>query len=143
MANLKSTLKKIIAKSLGKERTVVITPKGSRWGNHLYMFLHAFISEKEGNSFKILKLDAMDYWFNEFKNLSKFSTRLENLNLLDEKLTQNIFYQRFNEDFNQNQLEDFIKTEILTTDKFQEILENKASVSDKKSNDKRKKGRFF
>lgn len=143
MANLKSTLKKIIAKSLGKERTVVITPKGSRWGNHLYMFLHAFISEKEGNSFKILKLDAMDYWFNEFKNLSKFSTRLENLNLLDEKLTQNIFYQRFNEDFNQNQLEDFIKTEILTTDKFQEILENKASVSDKSLTINVRRGDFF
>lgn len=140
---MKSTFKKIIAKLLGKERTVVITPKGSRWGNHLYMFLHAYISEKNGTPFKILKLDSMDYWFNEFQNFSKYSLPLNDLRILDEKLTQNIFYQHFNEDFNQNQLEDFITSEILTTEKFQNIIQNKDSISDKNLTINIRRGDFF
>lgn len=140
---MKSTIKKLVAKTIGKERKVVITPKGSRWGNHLYMFLHAFISEKNGTLFKILKLDSMDYWFNEFQNLSKYSLPLNDLKILDEKLTQDIFYQRFNEDFNQNQLENFITSEILTTEKFQNIIQNKDSVSDKNLTINIRRGDFF
>lgn len=140
---MKSTLKKILAKTFDRERKILITPKGSRWGNHLYMFLQAFISEKKGIPFKILKLNSMDYWFNEFQNISKYSIKLNELKLLDEKLTQNVFYQHFNKDFNQNQLEDFIVSEILATEKFQEIIKNKDSVSDKNITINVRRGDFF
>lgn len=126
-----------------KNKLVIYTPKGSRFGNHLYMFLQSFINQKKGIDFKILKLDSMEYWFEEFQDLRKFSVNLEEVKYIDEKLTKDIFYQKFNQNFNQNHLEDFIKENILTTNKFKKILQVNKEISDKSLTINVRRGDFF
>ncbi|SFI24340.1 alpha-1,2-fucosyltransferase [Halpernia frigidisoli] len=120
---MKNNIKKAIAILLKDDLQICITPKGARWGNLLYFFLHAFIKEKNGKNFKLLYTTHMAEVLKWFPDLKKFTITEKDVKFYHQKDASNNFYQIFGEDFGRDNLYDFIKTQLLTSS-IKDLLQN-------------------
>lgn len=100
-------------------KKILVIPESTRFGNHLYFFLHAFIQRKRGERFYIQYIDNMEYWFRYFPNLMSFTIFSDEIKIYDQKVKLTHFYQHYNRDFDSNQLNDFIEQELMENEIFQ------------------------
>lgn len=101
---------------------VIITPKGARWGNLLYFFLRAYIFEQQGKSLKILYTQHMDDLTAYFPHLKKYIITENQVKFYHKKDASNNFYQVFNQDFTEEDLNDFIKEYLVSSELVKPIL---------------------
>ncbi len=112
--NLSAKFKLLISKiTFGKPKTILLTPEKSRFGNHLYFFLHAYIERKKGNNFFIQYVENMDYWLKLFPEFREFIIYKQDIKKLDFKESVNYFYQIYGVDYTQANLNEFIEKFLL------------------------------
>lgn len=113
---MRSFLKKIFFNFFASGTEVIITPKGARWGNLLYFFLRAYIFEQQGQSLKILYTQHMDDLTTYFPQLKKYIITENQVKFYHKKDASNNFYQVFNKDFSEQDLNDFIKEYLVSSE---------------------------
>lgn len=102
-----------------KQSVVLIAPNNIRLGNHLYYLLHCNLENKKTvfKNYYLLEDDNLKEWLIKFPMLRKLVKNESELKLLDIKKKDYCFYQRFGDDFNEEELNSFIdffvKPEIL------------------------------
>ena len=107
--NIFRLLKKTISALLFYQpKKILIMPEGVRFGNHLYYLLHCSTLK---NTF-VQEHDHLEEWLEIFPLLKSFVIAKNKINYLDFKKKDYDFHQKFGEDFNVNQLNDFIKRYI-------------------------------
>lgn len=139
---IKRFLKKIYYKIIPSTE-VIITPKGARWGNLLYFFLRAYLFEKKGKKLKILYTEHMEDLMIYFPNLKKYIILEEEVNFFHKKDTTNNFYQKFNYDFTENNLNDFIKNELLISNAIISLLSSLPTQNDDEITINIRRGDFY
>lgn len=113
---MRAFLKKIFFTIFSSGTEVIITPKGARWGNLLYFFLRAYIFEQQGRSLKVLYTPHMDDLTAYFPQLKKYIITENKVKFYHKKDASNNFYQVFNDDFSEKDLNDFIKEYLLSSE---------------------------
>ncbi len=103
---------------------VIITPKGARWGNLLYFFLRAYLFEKQGKSLRVLYTNHMNDLLRFFPELNKYVIYEKEVKFFHEKDSTNTFYQIFNKDFTEQNINDFIKEHLLSSNFVQCFFRN-------------------
>ena len=101
-----------------KQKQVLAIEDGARFGNFLYFFLHAYIARKSGTNFYVLYTENMMQWLQRFPALQNFVIYSPDFNWYDNLNWRTHYYQSFGEDFNIEQLNNFIKENILIGDRF-------------------------
>lgn len=112
---MKSFFKKLFFNILPNSTEVIITPGGARWGNLLYFFLRAYIFEQKGKTLRLLYTEHMADLLLYFPGLKKYVIEEKEVKFYHKKDSSNQFYQVFGEDFVENQLNEFIREHLLSS----------------------------
>lgn len=127
----KFALKKLISNLTGyNQKTIIEIPLQARFGNFLYFFLHCYIERQKGNNLYILYTKTMEQWLLYFPKLNDFVLMAKDYSKLDKLNWFSSFYQVFNEDFKQQDLNNFIRDCLLNGEiKSQIIIQNKTVIN--------------
>ncbi len=92
------------------DRTVTMTPAaGLRFGNWLYLWLHAYTASRAGNPWRVLEAPGMDVWLDAFPDLRELTIVRDQLRFHDRRFWgEAAWNQRFAEEFTRDELQKFI-----------------------------------
>lgn len=116
-------IKKIISKvTFHNQKEIIQIPSQLRFGNHLYFFLNCYINRRylKVNQF-IMHTSEMEYWLQYFPSLNDFIIYPSKIKRLDNRKWFTSYYQEFNSDFSQDDLNAFIEEYIIKNTVFNEI----------------------
>ncbi len=119
---MRKVLKNILFCAYSSVTQVIITPGGARWGNLLYFFLRAYIFQQQGKSLKLLYTRHMEDLIIYFPELQQYIIKENQVKFYHKKDASNNFYQVFGEDFSEEELNNFIKEHLATSELFQSFL---------------------
>lgn len=100
-----------------KQKEIILIPVSTRFGNHLYFYLHAFVERKKGKNIFINHVEDMNYWNVFFPKLNTFVLKNTEIRFFDKKIKTNSFYQNYGKDFSTEDLLTFLQTNILCEEK--------------------------
>lgn len=86
-------------------------PSELGFGNHLYMWLHAWLRQQSGIPSRILYHESMAPWLQIFPRLAPLTARRKEVRLSDRRFI--LWGQTFGDEFSGDALEDFIKECLL------------------------------
>lgn len=89
-------------------KLILIIPESTRFGNHLYFYLHIWKERSRGINAYISHNENMEYWFQFFPQLKEFVIHKNEIKKLDRKIKNSSFYQNYNIDFTATELKLFI-----------------------------------
>lgn len=97
------------------DRTVTMTPPvGMRFGNWLYLWLHAHAESAAGRPWRVLAAPGMEPWLTAFPALRDLTVDVDDLRFHDARVwNDRQRNQRFGEDFTRPQLNAFIREMLL------------------------------
>jgi len=115
--------KKYNAKIRGvTQKNVLHISEKARFGNLLYFYLHCYLDNKKNKHTFILYTNTMKYWLNYFPSHTKFivyrdefKLNIDNLDWIDS------YYQNFNKDFTQEELNEFIEKFLIVNSSFSDL----------------------
>lgn len=94
--------------SFYQPKLILIIPESTRFGNHLYFYLHIYKERARGLNSYILHHENMEYWFQFFPYLRELVIHKILIKKLDFKSQTSSFYQNYNIDFTEADLKGFI-----------------------------------
>jgi len=97
------------------DRTVTMTPPvGLRFGNWLYLWLHAHEQSALGQPWRVLEAPGMQEWFEAFPRLRELTVTRDELRFHDRRdWGEHSWNQRFGEEFSREGLQSFIRDAIV------------------------------
>lgn len=95
-------------------------PPALGFGNHLYMWLHAWSRQQAGTPSRILYHKSMAPWLQTFPQLAPLTVRKNDVGLTDRRFI--LWGQAFGEEFKADDLEAFIKECLLSSHRLQESV---------------------
>lgn len=121
---IRALLKKYYFRIFTPSVEVYITPKGARWGNLLYFFLRASIYKGRGKTLFILYTKHMDELLHLFPLLNQFVIYEKEVKFYHLKDNCNSYYQVFNQDFTNKDLDFFIEKYLVKSSIFLSFYTN-------------------
>ena len=92
------------------DRTVTMTPQaGLRFGNWLYLWMHAYTASAAGHPWRVLEAPGMDVWFDAFPSLRRLTIARDQVRFHDRRVwNEAAWNQRFGAEFTRAELQAFI-----------------------------------
>lgn len=129
MTNMKTHFKNLVLHNLRRgPGEVNWTPPALGFGNHLYMWLHAWMRQQSGVTSRVLYDESMASWLNSFPELRPLTVQRENVRLTDKRFI--LWGQRFGDDFAPDALAAFAQACLLESGPMQQALDRARAVLD-------------
>lgn len=97
-------------------RTVLLTEEWPRFGNFLYFWLHAYVAQRSGSDYRVMRNRSAEDWLRELPEIqSRLTIPREGLRAWDRREWPQPpeYYQRFGSDYSRLLLQDFIRGMLL------------------------------
>lgn len=97
-------------------RTVLLTEEWPRFGNFLYFWLHAYVAQRSGSDYRVMRNRSTEGWLRELPEIQgQLTIPREGLRAWDRREWPQPpeYYQRFGSDFSRPLLHDFVREKLL------------------------------
>ena len=96
------------------DRTVIATPGGMRFGNWMYLWLHAHQRTHAGHPTLVLEVPGMAPWIEQFPALAALTIRRHEMRFHDRRVQRGgVVLQRFGVDFARDALRAFVEETVI------------------------------
>lgn len=97
-------------------RTIIWTPSlGLGFGNHMYLWLNAYISRQAGIDVKVLVTDSQRFWLKKFPLLQELTIERDTVSMFDKRTWGGspLMHQQWGVDYSTKDLADFVTRFIM------------------------------
>lgn len=97
-------------------RTVLLTEEWPRFGNFLYFWLHAYVNQRSGSDYRVMRNTTTEDWLRELPEVrSQLTIPRGALRAWDQREWPQPpeYYQRFGSDYSRSLLHDFVRGMLL------------------------------